>query len=211
MSPPVALPCSRLDDKIIGQTTGGGKFQISLASIQRHLSRPCNAIYLGDRFIDVCGNRLGFFSLLIGGGGEMLSVRRTVLNLTQSFQRYPRVHGIGYSYSNGSYNYQLVSQSQKAPFLRKCSMALGFVGTCFFCAYGILGLILANRHFGRKLLIALAGLIASGLVFYSQWENPRLCRGGSSSLTFPGVHPETLRREPPSTPQGETGWTSMQA
>jgi hypothetical protein len=46
---------------------------------------------------------------------------------------------------------------------------------------------------------------------YSQWENPRLCRGGSSSLTFPGVHPETLRREPPSTPQGETGWTSMQA
>src|ERR1035437_657234 len=36
---------------------------------------------------------------------------------------------------------------------------------------------------------------------YSQWENPRLCRGGSSSLTFPGVHPETLRREPPSTPQ----------
>jgi peptide-methionine (R)-S-oxide reductase len=24
-------------------------------------------------------------------------------------------------------------------------------------------------------------------------EFPRLCRGGSSSLTFPGVHPETLR------------------
>jgi Cdc6-like AAA superfamily ATPase len=40
---------------------------------------------------------------------------------------------------------------------------------------------------------------------------PRLCRGGSSSLTFPGVHPETLRREPPSTRRGETGWTSMPA
>jgi lipid-binding SYLF domain-containing protein len=33
MSPPVALPCSRPDNKIIGQTTGGGKFQISLARI----------------------------------------------------------------------------------------------------------------------------------------------------------------------------------
>jgi hypothetical protein len=42
-------------------------------------------------------------------------------------------------------------------------------------------------------------------------ENPRLCRGGSNSLTFPGVHPETLRREPPSTRRGETGWTSMPA
>jgi multimeric flavodoxin WrbA len=47
--------------------------------------------------------------------------------------------------------------------------------------------------------------------FYSNRENPRLCRGGSSSLTFPGVHPETLRREPPSTRKGETGWTSMTA
>jgi hypothetical protein len=46
---------------------------------------------------------------------------------------------------------------------------------------------------------------------YYQRENPRLCRGGSSSLTFPGVHPETLRREPPSTRRGETGWTSMPA
>jgi hypothetical protein len=34
---------------------------------------------------------------------------------------------------------------------------------------------------------------------YYQRENPRLCRGGSSSLTFSGVHPETLQREPPST------------
>jgi|GEM_PF-1092876 len=42
-------------------------------------------------------------------------------------------------------------------------------------------------------------------------EFPRLCRGGSNSLTFPGVHPETLRCEPPSTHQGETGWTSMKA
>jgi hypothetical protein len=49
------------------------------------------------------------------------------------------------------------------------------------------------------------------LVFYCQRENPRLCRGGSSSLTFPGVHPETLQGEPPSTRRGETGWTSMLA
>jgi len=33
MSPPVALLCSRPDNKIIGQTAGAGKFQISLASI----------------------------------------------------------------------------------------------------------------------------------------------------------------------------------
>jgi hypothetical protein len=46
---------------------------------------------------------------------------------------------------------------------------------------------------------------------YCQRENPRLCRGGSNSLTFAGVHPETLQREPPSTQRGETGWTSMQA
>ena len=32
MSPPVALLCSRPDNKIIGQTAGAGKFQISLAS-----------------------------------------------------------------------------------------------------------------------------------------------------------------------------------
>ena len=42
-------------------------------------------------------------------------------------------------------------------------------------------------------------------------ENSWLCRGGSSSLAFPGVHPETLRRKPPSTRRGETGWTSMPA
>ncbi len=48
-------------------------------------------------------------------------------------------------------------------------------------------------------------------VTYCQRENPRLCRGGSNSLTLPGVHPETLRREPPSTRRGETGWTSMPA
>jgi hypothetical protein len=47
--------------------------------------------------------------------------------------------------------------------------------------------------------------------YYYQREIPRLCRGGSRSLTFPGVHPETLRREPPSTRRGETGWTSMPA
>src|ERR1035441_2415510 len=35
MSPPVALQCSRPDNKIIGQTTGGGKFQISLARLRR--------------------------------------------------------------------------------------------------------------------------------------------------------------------------------
>src|SRR5215813_12570817 len=36
-----------------------------------------------------------------------------------------------------------------------------------------------------------------------QREAPRLCRGGSSSLTFPGVHRDTPRREPPSTRKGE--------
>jgi len=34
MSPPVALPCSRLDNKIIGRATGGVKFQISLARLE---------------------------------------------------------------------------------------------------------------------------------------------------------------------------------
>jgi hypothetical protein len=42
-------------------------------------------------------------------------------------------------------------------------------------------------------------------------EFPRLCRGGSRSLTIPGVHPETHYREPRSTRKGETGWTSMKA
>jgi hypothetical protein len=49
------------------------------------------------------------------------------------------------------------------------------------------------------------------LVGYSNRENPRLCRCGSSSLTILGVHPETLRREPPSARRGKTGWTSMTA
>src|ERR1039458_6670879 len=48
------------------------------------------------------------------------------------------------------------------------------------------------------------GDITAALAPYSQWESPRLCRGGSSSLTFPGVHPETLRREPPSTDRKST-------
>jgi hypothetical protein len=34
-------------------------------------------------------------------------------------------------------------------------------------------------------------------------------RVNPGELTFDGVHPETLRGEPPSTYQGETGWTSM--
>jgi len=29
---------------------------------------------------------------------------------------------------------------------------------------------------------------------YSNRENPRLCRGGSSSLTFAGVHPRDSER-----------------
>jgi hypothetical protein len=40
MSPPVALQCSRLDNKIIGQTTGRGKFQICLASFYGIGPRP---------------------------------------------------------------------------------------------------------------------------------------------------------------------------
>jgi hypothetical protein len=42
-------------------------------------------------------------------------------------------------------------------------------------------------------------------------EFPRLSRGGSRSLTLWGVHPETPSREPPSTLQGETGWTNSRA
>src|SRR5271157_787690 len=42
-------------------------------------------------------------------------------------------------------------------------------------------------------------------------EFPRLCRGGTRSLTDPGVHPRNSRREPRSTRKGETGWTSMKA
>ena len=44
-----------------------------------------------------------------------------------------------------------------------------------------------------------------------QREFPRLCRGGSKSLTVPGVHPRNSYREPRSTRRGETGWTSMKA
>ena len=44
-----------------------------------------------------------------------------------------------------------------------------------------------------------------------QWEFPRLCRGGSKSLTVPGVHPGNSLREPRSTRKGESGWTSMKA
>ena len=44
-----------------------------------------------------------------------------------------------------------------------------------------------------------------------KWEFPRLCRGGTRSLTDTGVHPRNSRREPRSTRKGETGWTSMKA
>src|SRR5271157_5691760 len=44
-----------------------------------------------------------------------------------------------------------------------------------------------------------------------KWEFPRLCRGGTRSLTDPGVHPRNSWREPRSTRKGETGWTSMKA
>src|SRR5664280_2584169 len=44
-----------------------------------------------------------------------------------------------------------------------------------------------------------------------KWEFPRLCRGGTRSLTDTGVHPRNSWREPRSTRKGETGWTSMKA
>ena len=45
---------------------------------------------------------------------------------------------------------------------------------------------------------------------YLEQENPRLCRGGSRSLTFQGLSiAETSSREPPSTRKEESGWTSM--
>ena len=50
--------------------------------------------------------------------------------------------------------------------------------------------------------------LGEGLI---QWEFPRLCRGGSKSLTVPGVHPGNSLREPRSTRKGESGWTSMKA
>ena len=43
------------------------------------------------------------------------------------------------------------------------------------------------------------GLYDSRPDTYSKREFPRLCRGGSRSLTFSGVHPESPCREPPST------------
>jgi len=64
------------------------------------------------------------------------------------------------------------------------------------------------QQLSRRTFLEFASLASAGLMYR---EFPRLCRGGSSSLTFPGVHPETLRGEPPSTHQGETGWTSMKA
>jgi len=73
----------------------------------------------------------------------------------------------------------------------------------------------SGQHVTIELISAGAGASAASdtppIDFLISREFPRLCRGGSSSLTFPGVHPETLRGEPPSTHQGETGWTSMRA
>jgi hypothetical protein len=51
MSPPVALLCSRLDNKIIGQTTGGGKFQISLASFYARYTVWSGDFAWGDRYV----------------------------------------------------------------------------------------------------------------------------------------------------------------
>ena len=53
------------------------------------------------------------------------------------------------------------------------------------------------------------GILASDALM--KWEFPRLCRGGTRSLTDPGVHPRNSWREPRSTRKGETGWTSMKA
>ncbi len=54
-------------------------------------------------------------------------------------------------------------------------------------------------------------LMPEFLSYYSNRENPRLCRGGSRSLTYSGVAPETPRREPPSKRQGATGWMNSRA
>ena len=53
-----------------------------------------------------------------------------------------------------------------------------------------------------------ASLAAAALLFINV-ETPRLCRGGSRSLTFPGVHRGDSTREPPSTRRGVPRWTSM--
>jgi len=56
------------------------------------------------------------------------------------------------------------------------------------------------------------GFIGSAIVQeLMKWEFPRLCRGGTQSLTDTGVHPRNSEREPRSTRKGETGWTSMKA
>ena len=60
----------------------------------------------------------------------------------------------------------------------------------------------------RILPITAAGLRTAKLM---KWEFPRLCRGGTRSLTDTGVHRRNSWREPRSTRKGETGWTSMKA
>ena len=42
-------------------------------------------------------------------------------------------------------------------------------------------------------------------------EIPRLCRGGSNSLTFPEVHRDHRFCEPPSTRKVKSGWTSLRS
>jgi uroporphyrinogen decarboxylase len=74
---------------------------------------------------------------------------------------------------------------------------------------GLVHLAQFVRGFAQWLEDLLANpVFAEGLI---QWEFPRLCRGGSKSLTVPGVHPGNSLREPRSTRKGESGWTSMKA
>ena len=63
-------------------------------------------------------------------------------------------------------------------------------------------------------LLTSAGLMIQTLMAVQSLANngdPRLCRGGSRSLTFPGVHRGNSDREPPSTRKGDPRWTSTKA
>ena len=46
-------------------------------------------------------------------------------------------------------------------------------------------------------------------IFLNRAGDPRLCRGGSNSLTFPEVHRDHRFCEPPSTRKVKSRWTSL--
>ncbi len=69
----------------------------------------------------------------------------------------------------------------------------------------------ATRSDAALVLDATHNVVAAFGAALMKWEFPRLCRGGTRSLTDTGVHPRNSWREPRSTRKGETGWTSMKA